>query len=616
MAQDLLPDQTGDAALREEIRTTYAPLIRSIEQRRRPLEEVWLRALAAWKAEHTRPGFRGEWFNHYIPALRRAVERFVTRTVQMLFPSTAFFDVQPMSDSADEDGLATQAAAWQGYLTWLLTTRIRARSLVKQAVRCFLLFQRAIVKTGLDVQHNDRGTWVWPMAWVVDPFALYVWPETVTALEDAELIFEHTLMPWERYRAHAASGVADPLDRRELTTPEWPTYYVRRLQQSGFSVPTDAQSGPPAEGQAPPTPSVAFVSLTELWFRREARWVQAWVVWNVAGGPRVVRVRFAQFPVPPYRMALARQLPGEHYTSSMASDLEPLNVLLNDEVNMTLEGQATALNPPAVVNPDLVARADTFVFRPRAKWLGDPAGVKWMEPPNTLSAGFQGIQMTLGFIDSFSGSNPLAEGQPTRGMPRAGFAVSSLIGLSMADIKDVAETIEDELLTPLLMDCYTLTLRFVPPQQVIVIPGSEAVARTRITAQELMAPMQFRWIGSLQSQDVRLRAQQELTVLNVLGRLYEPMVRQGWDIDFGLLGKHLWRDTVGGRMADKIIRRVAPGPPPGAVPAAPPAAGPVAPGGPMAGAVMAATPEQAERQVARGFAEGQVPAGLAGLRAG
>ena len=76
------PDQVKrDAALQ------YAPMIRRVQDRRKQIEAEWLLHLDAWKGKHRRQGFRGEWFNHYIPAARRSLEKFVTRVRQMLFPS-------------------------------------------------------------------------------------------------------------------------------------------------------------------------------------------------------------------------------------------------------------------------------------------------------------------------------------------------------------------------------------------------------------------------------------------------------------------------------------------------------------------------------------------------
>jgi len=544
------PDQQTQA--KRDAALQYAPMVKSVQDRRKQIESEWLLNLDAWKGKHRRQGFKGEWFNHYIPAARRAMEKFVTRTRQMLFPSPDYFEIFPADERNPQ--LGAQAEAWKNFLLWRMT-RIRIRQIVGQLIRSFGLYQRAVAKSYLDLE--DVPGEAWPSARVVDPFMFYVWPETASSTPQIQVAFEHTMMPYSAYTRLATQGACDPIRSADLLKPDWPYFYVARLGQTGMTPPTDVQAGAPGMPDSDPQ---RMVSMTEVWRRDGADWTQIWLVWNVAAGPKCTRL---QSGVPfPYRMAVGRQLPGEHYTNGMMSDLEPLNVILNDQFNMTLEGQATSVFPPAIINPDLVAKAESLVFRPRAKWLADPAGVKWMDMPNMMAPGQQGVQMTFGLIDTFAANSPLAEGTMTRGMPRAGFAVSSLIQLALSDIRDVAELIEDEVLSPLLQDLARLTLSGVPPQQIAQIPGAEALAGMRLPMNQLLGGYSFRWVGSLQSQDQQVRAQRMMTLLGQLSKIYPAMRQNGWDIDFGTLGKRLWRDGLGERGADTIIISKPPDPPP------------------------------------------------------
>jgi hypothetical protein len=230
---------------------------------------------------------------------------------------------------------------------------------------------------------------------------------------------------------------------------------------------------------------------------------------------------------------------------------------------MTLEGQATSILPPAIIDPDAVARHDSIVFRPRAKWLMRPDGVKWMDTPNTMGTGMQAMSMTQGMVATFSGSNPLAEGQPQRGMPRAGFAVSSMIGLSMGDIRDVAEVLEDHILTPLLQAMARLTMQGgLPDQQMAEIPGAEALVGAKYSMQQLVGGYSFEWVGSLQFQDQNVRAQRMLTALGALAKIHPAMEKAGYTLDFPVIGRRLWRHGIGERGADTIIVPAPPPPPP------------------------------------------------------
>jgi len=569
-----------------------AQFLKLVQQRRVTIEDRWLTGLDCWKGIHRRQGFKGEWFNHFIPAARKQIEKSAVRTKQMLFPSPDFFEVYPIWEA--DHMLGAGAESWKVYLDWLLTRRIRMREVTLQMIRCYFLFQRAISKSSMRVLPDG----IWPTVRAVDPFNFYVWPETATAIEDATIMFENTMMPYEEYAYYASLGVCEPINRFDLLTPQWSLPDTTRLSQMGLTNPTD---GAASSAKPPQADTLGMVQLTECFYKQGPGYVQGWIVWNVQNAPRVTRAQIQ--PVSPYHMAVHRQLPGEHYNPGMMADLEPLNVILNDQFNMTLEGQATALFPPTAVDPNLVARAETLVFKPRAKWLMDPNGAKVLESSTNPRAGFEGIQMSMGMLESHGGmGGPLAEGQPARGMPRAGFAVSSLINLSMSDIRDVAETFEDALLTPILADMARLTMKL-PPEQIMRIPGAQNIVQGPFRALNLQAgEYAFKWVGSLQKQDAQMRGQAFLSYMGLLAKLAPMMAQQGWAIDFGTLNKRGWREIIGERGADSLFVQQAPPQPIGANAPQPMPAG--APGQGGGSPAPVGTPEESQRQMSRGMAEG------------
>jgi len=219
-------------------------------------------------------------------------------------------------------------------------------------------------------------------------------------------------------------------------------------------------------------------------------------------------------------------------------------------------------SPPAAVNPDMVMRPKSIVMRPRAIWLMDPKGVQWLQIPDTTRPALNGIQFTMGLMDSFSGSNPLAEGQPTRNMPRAGFALSSMLNLSLADIKDAAQMIEDMILTPLLSDLYSLAVEFIEPEQIIAIPGSDRFSAQSVSIVDLYGEWSFKWIGSVQAQDQQVRAQRLVATLGMLAKLapfMQPQLEaEGKTVDWEYIWRRVWRDSFGERGLGSVIRRLKP----------------------------------------------------------
>ena len=516
---------------------------------------------AAWRGTHTRSFFKSDTFAHFIPAARRVVERFVTRGTQMLLPSSEFFEVYP-GDELDDDA-GKRAESTRAYLVYLFRKKLRTYSLVKQLLRCFLLYSRAIVKTGVRVERSGRETLIWPTARAVDPFMFYTWPETCTNIEDAQIVVEDNMMPWETYAANMKRGVVDSIKREDLTKVEWPHHIIKRLSDQGISTPDDMSEAPQAQREQETKPLQSFLAISEVWMRKETSWWFVWLLWNVDGGPKIVRVSKKLKSRPSYRMVVSREIPGEAYTSAMMDDIEPLQVLLNDQINMTSEAQAVSFSPPTVVDPDRVSRASSIIYKPRAIWYADPEGIKMLEPKDTTKIGFQGIQMTLGLMDTFSGSSPLAEGQPTRNLPRAGFAVSSLLSLSLADIKDAAILMEDEILTPLLGDLYGITLDMIPKSQVFKIPGTSNFEKARkLKPSDLLRDAEFAWVGSIQTQEFQIRSQRLVSLLDTIGKYGEQIGRdlqiKNKQINWTAILKRLWRDGLGERGADSIISDITP----------------------------------------------------------
>ena len=541
---------------REELAQHLAELCIELRNRRRPINDRWLLYHAAYSGRHTRTFFRSEIFRHFIPAARRAVERFSVRAAQMVVPSADFFEVFP----GDIDGTQgdAEANAVRAVLSYVLRKRIRAYLLARRLFRSWACYGRAIVKTSIEVVpgRTEGETQVWPTARVVDPFQFFVYPETVSDPERLSVLVEDFMLPWDHYESLMRQKLVEPLRQEDLGTPEWPDDVVRRLQEQSLNTPTDLTGGDRAGSLT------TFVSLSEVWFLRGGRWQRAWLAWNVPEAQRLVRIGESPHPGHPYRIGIARDLPGEHYSTGMMDDLEPMQVLLNDQFNIALEGQATNFSPPTVVDPNRVYRANSLVFRPRAKWLMDPEGVKFFESRDITRYAFQGIQFTLGLMDSFSGSNPLAEGQPTRNLPRAGFAVSSLLNLSMADIKDAAQVVEDAILTPVLADLYRLLVQYTDPKQVLRIPGTQDWPAQRVRADQLVGDWDFQWVGSLQAQDMQIKSQRMVAILGMMGKVgpvvAEDLQRRGKRLNWEAIFKRIWRDGLGERGLDRIVEEMTP----------------------------------------------------------
>ncbi len=167
------------------------------------------------------------------------------------------------------------------------------------------------------------------------------------------------------------------------------------------------------------------------------------------------------------------------------------------------------------------------------------------------------------------GSGSIAEGQPGRNMPRAGFAMNNLINLGMADVQDIAELIEQEVLTPSLSDIYKVA-QFIPDRQMMRVPGASAFygddKRSMLMYKNDIVPgdYEFEWVGSLQFQDEQQNAQRMMIFLNLLSNpgIQQQLAQQGKQVDLGALIDMMWRYTLGQRGLNKIIIPLPPQPEP------------------------------------------------------
>jgi hypothetical protein len=541
-----LPTELGP---RVELAKRLGALVVDVRNRRLPQEEVWLDAHATWMGKPRRHFYVSDTFRHAIPLARRAVERFVVRAVQSLFPMHPPFEVFPGDEYDEQAGRSADAVRL--YLTYLLEKRIPIRKLVTQQLRCLALYHRAVVCNTIQVVDAEGMLpQVWPTSKVVDPFAFYVWPETVSDLGDALLVFEDVQLPWQDYQRHVRAQAAVPIDPGELGDPEWPTHLKERLAHIGVAEPSATKEGADA-----PKRLGRFVSLSQVYFKSGMRWFKAWLAWNVAEAPRLVRLHPARYPRPPYHWALARPLPGEQYTTGMMDDIQGLQVLFNDQVNQGEEARTIAGLPPVAIDASEVNRTDALVYGPRRKWfLSDPMkNVRLVDIPDTSASSARAAQMTLALLNTVGGNNPATEGQPTRGLPRAGGAVMSLLSLAMADTKEASMIVEDELLTPTLADLHRLTLEFVPRQQVMRIPGTAEYPPQTVRKDDLLGDWALRWVGPQHAEETKARSQVIGQFAVQLAKVSQLLQQQGYMVRWDRLIKRGWRDTIGERGAEDII---------------------------------------------------------------
>lgn len=541
--QSELKQQLGDALCNQAI---------GIRQRRRLVEQRWLNNRRTWFNLPVDDRFRGSDSSalYRIPAARRALERSIVRCVKLLTPNVKWFEVAPMSGVSQQ-----KLTNVDKYMWYVLRKRIKSKSNISQLVRSMFMYGECHLKTSIAVRNGQ----VWPTHRVVDPFAFYRFPETVSTTDEAEVVFEDFLFSYERYETFFKKGIVDVDLTNDLTKPDWPYHLTERLAYQGITDPTaDVDIAIQRVGDQLEKTTAAFVSLTEMWITKEDKLYQVYIAWNTKRGPKVVGFIESVYDTPLYRSAIHRPLPGEMYTNSFTEDVVQLDGLVNDQLNQFHEAVDKEQGFIAMHGAQ---RHDSWKFKGSAIWMlqDDPKDImQFIQPPNTSTNLLRAFQIDLGLINSMGGSGTIAEGQPGRNMPRAGTAVNNLINLGMADLQDVAELIEQEVLTPGLSDIYKVSQQFLPDSQLMMIPGGEALYNgqksTIIKKLDIIGDYEFEWVGSLQFQDEAMRSQRLLIWLNMLPQLAPMLQQQGYAFDVVGLVRMIWRYGLGERgLADVVI---------------------------------------------------------------
>lgn len=553
---------TQETDLKKSLRIALCDQAVAIRDRRRLVEERWLRSRRTWMAyptSHIREQDSGVG-NYNIPSARRVLERTAVRMIKMLTPTVKWFEISPMGEF-DQETLSNV----DNFMWYVLRKRIKSRSNISQLARCLLLYGMPVLKTSISVKNGQ----VWPSQRAVDPFAFYMYPETSPTIDDAEVVFEDFLFSYERYRTFADKGIVDDMPQSAFSKPDWPYHLLERLAYQGI---TDPSAGVDVdivlnkvETELRQT-SAAYVSMTEMWMMREDKLYQVYIAWNLKNsGPRIVGFFQSQYDQPLYRILFHRPLPGESYTTAQAEDIVELDGIQSDMFNLFVNSTDREQGMVAYGGSDGIRR-DSIKFKGGAKWdFGSEAPrdvMQFLQPPVTSTNQLRAWQIVQGMMQSMGGSGTIAEGQPGRNMPRAGGAMMEMVNLSMADVKDGAELLEG-ILTDGLSDIYKVS-SFIPDSQLMKIPGGKVLYHGSdkqsniLKSTNIKGDYEFEWIGSQQFQEESQRAERGMQFLQALPQLLPYLQQQGYTVNFVELLQFTWRYVLGERGLNKVVIQMPP----------------------------------------------------------
>lgn len=543
------------------------PVMEGTRSRRLYIEMEWLENYQAWQGwpsqrylQQTSDGG----IRYFIPSLRRAIERNVTRGTKLLMPNMDWHQTLPFDGRSHQN-----AEAVHSVMRYIYQKKIPTKHNISSLLRCINLYNFGGYHTSVVIQRNE----VWPYQRTFDPFSFYVFPETASTIDEALLLFEDTIIPYQVYMSFVNEenpnlSIYEPLQANELHKPEWPYHLIQRLAYRGLTAPDDYTVGKTSNQQLTDEQlqerfdqtrdtlnsqsTKAFVALSKVYFRMGSKWYYTVIARNLSGGgdskynAKIVRLDETENQ-PLYRWTTTRPLPGELYTNSQADDIRTLQNISNTALSQIEANRSAFAEPPLLADATVVGRMESKLLGNRKLWLTEGAPKDMfmqLDVQDGFSKGLTAYQVYLGLIDKGSGGT-LAEGQPGRNMPRAGFAANRLLDVALVDVEDISDTVEQEVLTPGLSDVYHVMLESIPDKQLIKIPNKNPNLIKAYKRKDLYGDYSFSWIGSLGFQDTELRANkftqlfQVLFNPNILQLLLQQLAQQGMTIDIvGLLNTY------------------------------------------------------------------------------
>lgn len=541
--------------LAKQLKNNLCDQIVGIRQRRLTVEQNWLRSHRAYMGLHLDSRYTGDKRSMYnIPAARRAAERTIVRAVKLVTPNVKWFEISPMGNVPQ-----TKLSNVDNFMRYILNKRIKSRANISQLMRCLLLYGMCILKTSIKVSNGQA----WPYQRPIDPFSWYMYPETSPTIAEAEIVFEDFLLSYNKYQSMFVKPgrVFEDVKPSELGRADWPYHLTERLAYQGITDPT-ANVNIHVEQVTDKLnkSSHGFLAMTEIWVPREDSLYQGYIVWNTEKGARLTGFFKSAYDAPLYQAAIHRALPNETYTNSQMDDIVALDNVQNDLFNEFIDAVDWEKGI-AAFGSNAGGRREQLQMKGKAKWdLGSDSiheALQFIQTPVTSTNTLRAFQIATSMLQSMGGSGTIAEGQPGRNMPRAGNAVNNLINLGMADIQDMAEILEQEVLTPSLGDIYKVSTAFIPDSQLMRIPGGIALYGSNqsniLKKQDILGDFEFEWIGSQQFQDQAQRAQQLMIFLNMSPMLEQLLGKQGYSLNIPELVQMIWRYGLGERGLDKVI---------------------------------------------------------------
>jgi hypothetical protein len=362
-----------DENVRARIRTEIIPLLTQIRNDRASLNAAWASYHRTWSMEHEEQGYTGR-SNLYLPAANKGIESQVSNLVSATFPGDDFFDIDATKEefatmAADVKALEKErvrCANVRGYAEAFyrqLLIKGNSPARVHWGTRKFMGQKRTEKATSeemllLGPKRKEYTAFEGPLFTPIPAENFYVWPTNVTSLAEAIIKFEDLattkwhLIARARDKVYLMEEVKAIVGEQRYTDKE----LADQTNLAGQQLTPES-----ARNVAGNIPGLVGVDITHVYMPFDPKATnyeteddpQLMLITVTAGGQVL---RCVENPNPsgedPYMLGRLGTLVGRAYGTGQAERMKPLQQLLNDQTNQSMDCATYNLNPITITNPD------------------------------------------------------------------------------------------------------------------------------------------------------------------------------------------------------------------------------------------------------------------------
>lgn len=556
------------------IRKNLIDLASFVRSDRSALEETWAEIRRLVLLQHdTNQKYIGR-SKVYVPSYLQARTTMVSAISRGLFPSDDYMDVK-----IRKEGKLEAAAGAKNYIKYEWDKVARLRTAMKPFASQFIDYGLSFAKAWYEKpkkltkarlgQGQDRmpsikmyknareGLRFSPRS----VFFTYVWPTTIDSLDEAELVFEDIDISRLQLEALGKNGFLIDVEKVSLERNADHDSSLQQQQMETQLTSTTGMDVPVADKFG------ATVTVTEAWLCLPLP-ASAYEGDETVGEPVPARVIFAGDVIlsvtrnpfwhqsPPYLMHRMRTFPGSLYPQGVGHATRFLQYLVNDFTNQLNDNGTYALNPMAKVNIELL-QGPLPGFRPGVVIpVRDPKAIEFDRPPvEQLHYGQMLVQMYMSMLQDTSGAPAILQGVGgSKGGAKTATGSQILQGNALNPLQDMTEDMEVNVMVPLM----EMTMGYGNQFRTEDVLDELAGEQINVGLKDIAGDFVYTYLASSQAANQQQRAQQAMTLLQILPSVQPLLIQNQKMADPEPLLKRLFSDGFGFRGFDEFIKPVSP----------------------------------------------------------